>query len=113
MAKIFIESLAVPTYIGVHAYEKKEKQTLLIDLNFSVDVDRAALHDRLADTVNYAAVRDAIVDFAARSHFHLIETFAKQLSDFLKKKFQLNYIELSVTKFPKDFLDSARVKIVL
>lgn len=100
--KISISNLAVRTIIGAHSYEQQITQQLIIDLDYSVDINRAAEKDLLSDTHDYAKICASIIEFADNARYRLLETFAKKISDYLKNKFKINIINLSVTKHPSD-----------
>ncbi len=111
MHTLTIQSLKVPTLIGVYAAEQNKKQELLVDITFSIDLEKAASKDLLADTIDYAEIRLAVLTFAAENHFNLLESFTQKLKDYLKSKFNLSHLILSVTKFPSGMPDTAGVKI--
>lgn len=110
MAKISIRNHQVRTVIGAHSYEQHITQQLMIDLSFSADIDRAANTDLLSDTQDYSIICGSITEFANNTCHRLLETFAKNLSDHLKKQFQLSELKLSVTKKPKDL---ANVSVIV
>ncbi|MCB1828392.1 MAG: dihydroneopterin aldolase, partial [Coxiellaceae bacterium] len=87
MDTVFIKQLIVPTLIGVFPEERKAPQNLLIDLEMSTDVRPAAEDDDLTKTIDYAAVRESIMQFAADSSFELVETFAERLAQHLNQHF--------------------------
>ena len=111
MNTITIQSLKVPTLIGVYATEQNKKQELLVDITFSIDIEKATSKDLLSDTIDYAEIRLTVLKFAAENHFNLLESFAQKLKDYLKNKFNLSNLILSVTKFPTGMPDTAGVKI--
>jgi len=86
----------------VRLHEQSIKQKLIIDLSFAVDIDRAALHDSLSDTQDYSVICSEIVSFVEKTPCRLLETLAKKLSDYLKNQFQLNALQLKITKRPLD-----------
>lgn len=98
MDKVIIEGLRIDTFIGVYAWEKSVKQTLLLDLELSCDLQKAAATDQVFDTLDYAAVVDAIVAFTSARHFQLLEALADNLAKFLLDKFSVQHIKLSLRK---------------
>lgn len=102
MNKIQISGLIAHAIIGVRSNEQLIKQKLIIDLSFAVDIDRAALHDSLLDTQDYSVICSEIVLFAEKTHCQLLETLTKKLSDHLINQFQLQALQLKITKKPMD-----------
>jgi 7,8-dihydroneopterin aldolase/epimerase/oxygenase len=109
--KLFIHQLAVPAMIGVFPNERQAPQTLLMDLEISVNIAAAAAQDDLTRTVDYAAICHAIVQYVEQTAFQLIETLADRLAFFLKQQFQLHSLRLRVTKKPFDLPEVAHVSI--
>lgn len=102
MDKISISNLVVRTVIGAHSYEQLITQQLTINLDYSVDINRAAESDLLSDTHDYAAICASIIEFADNARYRLLETFTKKISEYLKNIFHITILNLSVTKKPSD-----------
>lgn len=113
MDKIIISNIVAHTIIGVREHEQITPQLLAIDLSFSVDINRAAAHDSLSDTHDYSAITNAVIEFVEKTSCQLLETLAKRLLDFLKKEFQLSWLQLSITKRPVDMPQVAGVTVLL
>jgi dihydroneopterin aldolase len=100
--KIVISGIEVHATIGVYSHEQLITQKLSIDLAFSVDIARAAQHDSLSDTHDYAKVCDAVISFVRQTPCRLLETLAHRLANHLTQQFQLSALELSIVKKPMD-----------
>jgi len=74
--KVYIEGLTFQTTIGFYQWEKEIKQTLVIDLAMGWNTAQAAENDELAKTLDYAAISEAVVEFANANPVDLIETLA-------------------------------------
>lgn len=109
--RIVISGLIVHAVIGVHAFEQSITQPLSLDVSFSVDINRAAKHDLLSDTHDYAAICSGIISFVEKTPCRLLETFAKNVADYLVRQFHLKELELSVTKKPKDMANVGGVSV--
>jgi FolB domain-containing protein len=59
MDKIFIHALKTEAIIGIFDWERQVKQTVLIDIEMSADIRKAALTDSIDDTLNYKRSRSA------------------------------------------------------
>jgi len=111
MDKIIISALTIPAFIGVYSHEHQATQMLSIDLEMSVDIDRAAETDNISDAVDYSQVHREIISFVQQSRFRLLETLIKSLADHLKNQFKLSWLKLSITKRPRDMPDVDGVRI--
>ncbi|AZR81377.1 dihydroneopterin aldolase [Thiomicrospira sp. S5] len=80
---IFVQGLKTQAIIGVYDWEKQFRQPLIFDLALSTDLRAAANSDRLADTVNYKAISDEIIELVAASRFELIESLAEAICQHL------------------------------
>jgi dihydroneopterin aldolase/D-erythro-7,8-dihydroneopterin triphosphate epimerase len=76
MDKIFIRDLALRCIIGLYPEERTNKQDILINVTMETDLRAAGKSDDLNDTVDYKAIKMAILDFVENSSFNLIESLA-------------------------------------
>lgn len=95
---IFIRELAVKTVIGVYEQERREAQTLLMDLDIELFASRAGSTDHLDDTVDYAAVVDLIRTHLAVNRYYLLERAAEVLADRILDEFGARRVRLNVSK---------------
>ena len=86
-SKIFIRNLEVRCRIGTLPRERTRKQKVVIDLEFTAPVRRAAKTDDLRKALNYQAIADCVTEFVSASRFFLIETLADRLASLLLKNF--------------------------
>lgn len=98
MDKVYIEGLTFQTTIGFYAWEKEIKQTLVIDLAMGWNTAQAAENDELAKTLDYAAISEAIVEFANANPVDLIETLAERIAAFLIGNYQIPWLRLKLMK---------------
>ncbi|AWB58795.1 MULTISPECIES: dihydroneopterin aldolase [unclassified Colwellia] len=98
MDKVYIEGLTFQTTIGFYAWEKEIKQTLVIDLAMGWNTAEAAKNDELSKTLDYAAISEAIVEFANANPVDLIETLAERIAEFLIANYQIPWLRLKLMK---------------
>lgn len=98
MDKIFLRELTVETIIGFYDWERKVRQTLLVDLEMATDARATAVHDDIGRTFNYEAVARRVLEFVGASRYNLIETLAENLARELVREFALSWLKLSVHK---------------
>jgi len=80
MDKIYIRDLALRCIIGLYPEERKNKQDVIINILLETDLRAAGKSDSLTDTVDYKAIKLAILDFVETSSFQLIESLAEGIA---------------------------------
>ncbi len=98
MDKIFLDELKVETIIGIWEWERKIRQTVVIDLEMSADIATAAATDDVADTLNYKAVAKRIQAFVGDSSFQLVETLAERIAGIIRDEFDVAWCRVKVHK---------------
>jgi dihydroneopterin aldolase len=98
MDKIFIHALKTEAIIGIFDWERQVKQTVLIDIEISADVAKAALSDSIHDTLNYKRIAKRVLAFVEESKFHLVETLAERIAMLLLEDFGIDWVSISLSK---------------
>ncbi|MFY7697525.1 MAG: dihydroneopterin aldolase [Legionella sp.] len=96
MDNIEITGLRTNTRIGVHAWEQRILQRLLIDLSINHDLTNCA--DQLANTIDYDQLCQRIISFVENNSFQLIETVAEQIAQLVKDEFKVTALTVRVSK---------------
>lgn len=95
---IYVHDLRIDTTIGVYAWERCVKQTLVIDIDMATDIRLAASTDQIVDTLNYKAVAKRVIAYVEQSQFQLIETLAENIAMILLSEFNLGWLRLRINK---------------
>ena len=98
MDTIFLSELKVETTIGVWDWERKIKQTVVIDLEMGTDIRAAVESDHLDDTLNYKQVAKRVQQFVADSSFQLVEALAGRIADIILAEFDVAWVQVRVNK---------------
>jgi len=98
MDKVFVRGLRLETVIGVNAWERTLKQTLLLDLYCETDAAKAAANDNISDALDYGTVADHLTTLAKSASFELIESLAEAMATHILKEFQVTWVRLELTK---------------
>ena len=98
MDKIFIHALKTEAIVGIFDWERQVKQTVLVDIEFSADIRKAALSDSIDDTLNYKRVAKRVLAFVEVSQFHLVETLAENIAMLLLEDFGLAWVRIALSK---------------
>ncbi len=96
--RIFLHGLAVECIIGFIEWERRIKQTVVLDVEMPVDCARAAASDDVADTLDYKKVAKRIISFVESSEFKLVETLAHRAALIILEEFGVEWVRLSVNK---------------
>ena len=95
---IYLHNLKVDTVIGVWDWERRIRQTLVMDVDLGVDTARAGATDALEYTVDYQAVTERIIAFTAQSTFKLIEALAENIAKIVLTEFAVRWIRVRINK---------------
>ena len=98
MDKIFLNELKVDTVIGIWDWERKIRQTVVIDLEMSADIAKAAATDQVEDTLNYKSVAKRVQSFVSESSFQLVETLAERIAQIVREEFDVAWVKVRVNK---------------
>src|SRR3977135_1990461 len=98
MDKIFIHALKTEAIIGIFDWERQAKQTVIVDLEISADIHKAALSDSIHDTLNYKRVAKRVLAFVEESKFHLVETLAEHVAMLILEDFGIAWVGISLRK---------------
>lgn len=96
--RIFLRGLEIDCIIGFIEWERRIKQTVVIDLELPVDCRRAAETDEVEHTVDYKKVSKRIIAFVESSQFKLVETLAHRIAMLVLEEFGVEWVRLSVNK---------------
>ena len=95
---IFLHDLKIDTVIGIWDWERKIRQTVVIDLDMAADIRKAAASDSVEDTLNYKAVAKRIQQFVGDSEFQLVETLAEKIAEIVTDEFDVPWVKVRVAK---------------
>jgi dihydroneopterin aldolase len=72
---------------GATAVERQSTRKFEVDIELDVDVAAAERNDRLAETVDYSHVAEAIVGVGMGEPHHLLESLARTMVDTVRARF--------------------------
>jgi dihydroneopterin aldolase len=109
---VYIEGFTGQTVIGIDAPELHTTQPLRLDLAIGIPTLRACHTDRIADTVDYSAVRTALHTLLATHKVQLLEALAEQIAQLMIGTFGAHWVRVSLSK-PAKFDDVAAVGVLI
>ena len=95
---IFLRNLKIDTVIGIYDWERRIKQTVILDLEMATDIKKAAKSDDIADTLDYKAIAKRVISFVEVSEYILVETLAERLAEIIVNEFKVPWVKLSLNK---------------
>jgi dihydroneopterin aldolase len=96
--RIFLHGLTTECIIGFIDWERRVKQSVVLDIELPVDCRRAALTDDVADTLDYKKVAKRVLSFVETSEFQLVETLAHRLALVILSEFGLPWVRITLNK---------------
>lgn len=100
MSNISIVDLEVFYRVGVPDEERARPQRLLLTVGLDFDFSGAAKTDGIADTIDYFAVSQRLLQFGESRNWRLIEKVAAEIADMVLAEFQPESVTVEVKKFP-------------
>lgn len=98
MDTVYLRDLRIDTVIGIYDWERRTRQTIILDLEMGADVARAAATERIEDALNYKAVAKRLIQFVGDSEFQLVETLAERCAEIILEEFDVPWVRLSLNK---------------
>lgn len=95
---IFLGGLEIETIIGIYEWERKKKQTVVLDLEMAFDIRKAAQTDDIAHTLDYKAVSERVVSFVEKSEFFLVEKLIEEIATILRTEFSICWVKIVLNK---------------
>jgi dihydroneopterin aldolase len=95
---IFLHNLKVDTVIGIFDWERKIKQSVVIDLDMAADIRKAASSDTIDDTLDYKAVAKRLISFVSESEFQLVETLTEKIAEIVLTEFNVPWVRVRLNK---------------
>jgi dihydroneopterin aldolase len=110
--RIFLHRLSAECIIGFIDWERRVKQTVVLDLELPVDCRHAAQTDEVADTLDYKKVAKRVLAFVEASEFKLVETLAQRVALVILAEFPVEWVRVALNK-PGAIRNSRDVGVVI
>jgi dihydroneopterin aldolase len=97
--RLFLRNYEVQINIGVHEFEKKGEQRVLINVDLFIPLAVSTPHeDRLHEVVDYDFIRDTIARRMAQGHIHLQETLCDDVAQAMLAHPKVRAVRVSTEK---------------
>ena len=110
--RIFLHGLTVECIIGFIDWERRVRQSVVLDIELPVDCRRASLTDEVADTLDYKKVAKRVLAFVSASEFRLVETLAHRVALLILEEFAVEWVRIALNK-PGAIRSSRDVGVVI
>lgn len=94
----FLHGLKVDCIIGIWDWERRTRQTIVVDLDMASDVGKASQSDDIKDAVDYKSVSKRLIEFIGQSEFQLVETLAERVADIVINEFSVPWVRVRINK---------------
>lgn len=98
MDRILIKDLLARCIIGANERERHERQNVLLNLVIWTDLSKGGKSDRIADTLDYRLLRNAVTDLVENSQFFLIEALAERIAEVVLAEPRVEKVQVTVEK---------------
>jgi dihydroneopterin aldolase len=71
---------------------------VVVDIEISADVRKAALSDSIGDTLNYRRVAKRVLAFVEASRCQLVETLSEQIAMLILEEFEVAGVRIALSK---------------
>jgi dihydroneopterin aldolase len=105
--RLFLRDLKVTVSIGIHDFELKNPQTVIVNVDLWFEPPKVALADDIRNVLDYDAIHDGITALATSRHFNLQETLVDSILDLCLSHAQV--IEARVSTEKPDVYKDCRV----
>ena len=93
--KIIIKDLILLLSVGIHQFEKLEKQRVKFNIEITTDPN---LKPDIKSIINYESVISDIKRLTKKTHFELLESLAESIFDEIFKNKKIKKIKLKIEK---------------
>jgi dihydroneopterin aldolase len=97
--RLFLSNYEVYINIGVHDFEKRGEQRVLINVDLFVPlVENTPSKDSLDEVVDYDFMRQSILERVSRGHIHLQETLCDDVAKIMLAHPNVRAVKVSTAK---------------
>ena len=95
---VYIRGLEVRAILGINDWERREKQTIRIDIDMATDASIAAAREAIQDAINYRSVAKAVMAHVKKGKYKLVETLAHNLAALIRDDYGVSWVRVRVGK---------------
>ncbi len=97
--RVFLANYEIWINIGVHDFEKRGEQRVLINVDLFVPLaDTTPTHDELDEVVDYDFIRRTVAERVSRGHIHLQETLCDDVAALMLAHPKVRAVRVATSK---------------
>ena len=96
--KVIIKNLIISMFIGIHAFEKKEKQRVKFNVTITTDPKIYPNKKELATILDYEKVIENLTLLVKKKHYDLLEELSESIFEMIFKNKLVKKIDLKLEK---------------
>ncbi len=96
--RIYLTDLTARCVLGVSAEERRERQEVLLNVTLLADLSAAAASDRFAETLDYRALKKAILALVEGSEYYLLEALTERVADLCLQDERVQRVKVKIEK---------------
>lgn len=97
--RLFLSNYEIYINIGVHDFEKRGEQRVLINVDLFVPLNESTpTHDQLDEVLDYDFMRRSIVERVSKGHIHLQETLCDDVARIMLAHPHVRAVKVSTAK---------------
>ncbi len=96
--KILLKNIILYAHLGVKKEEREVRQEISLDVELSLDLQKAARADNLEKTVDYEKVYNLIKERIEAKKYHLLEALAQDIAQEILKNFKVGEVSVRAKK---------------
>ena len=109
---IFINQLELETVIGIHDWERENKQPIILDIDIGCSIEAAAKSDRIDDCIDYFNVCERMKQLAHSHRYELVESFVEEASQIILHEFGASWVKIKLSK-PNAVKEASGVGVII
>jgi len=109
---VFINQLKLDTIIGIHDWERKTQQPIVLDIEIGCSIGLAANSDQIKDCIDYFSVCERMKTLANSHQYQLVESLIEEISRIILHEFGAQWVRVKLSK-PNAVSEASGVGVII
>ena len=97
-ATLVLRGLTVSASIGVHDFERENRQRLLIDIELTLTNPARPAHDDISEVLDYRFLHTEVQKLITAGHYELQETLTHDIAEFCLARTEVRRVSIHTRK---------------
>ncbi len=98
LGRVRVSGIRFHAFHGLSKLERQVGVRHRVDVEMDTDISRAAMSDRIEDTIDYGEVHELVVKIGRGNSFHLIEVLAMRIAREILENYPVSRVKIRVDK---------------